>query len=234
VKFGNTSVKQIMQSRVDVVAIDKAVNFEELINVLRDSGYSRIPVFEDSFDNVIGIIYAKDLLDHYLDKGADFQWQNLLRPAFYVPESKKIDDLLEEFRQKRIHMAIVVDEYGGASGLVTLEDVLEEVIGEIVDEFDNTEDIKFKKIDEKTFMFQGKTQLIDVCRVVNTPVDTFNEIKGEADTLAGLILEINGTLPKSGQVIIYKNYHFKIITVNNIRIVRVQLTINNEEIHEDN
>jgi putative hemolysin len=233
VKFGNTSVKQIMQSRVDVVAINKSVNFDELIVVLRDSGYSRMPVYEDSFDNVIGIIYAKDLLEHYLDKGIDFNWQSLLRPAFYVPESKKIDDLLEEFRQKRIHMAIVVDEYGGASGLVTLEDVLEEVIGEIVDEFDEEEEINFKKIDDKTYLFQGKTQLNDVCRVINTAVDTFNEVKGESDTLAGLILEINGTLPKSGQVISYENYDFKIITVNNIRIVRVQITINDRDKNND-
>jgi gliding motility-associated protein GldE len=234
VKFGNTSVKQIMQSRVDVVAINKSVNFEEVISVLRDSGYSRMPVYEDSFDNVIGIIYAKDLLEHYLDQGVNFNWQKLLRPAFYVPESKKIDDLLEEFRSKRIHMAIVVDEYGGASGLVTLEDVLEEVIGEIVDEFDSEEEeINFKKIDEHKYLFQGKTQLNDVCRVINIPVDTFNDVKGESDSLAGLILEMNGTLPKSGQVISYKNYDFKIITVNNIRIVRVQITINDTEKNND-
>ncbi len=225
VKFGNTSVKQIMQSRVDVVSFDVSDNFIELINTIRDSGYSRIPIYEGSFDNITGILYAKDLLAS-LDEGPDFNWQQLQRPAFYVPESKKIDDLLDEFRQKRVHMAIVVDEYGGASGLVTLEDVLEEVIGEIQDEFDDIKEIGFKKIDEHSYLFQGKTQLNDVCRAVSLPLNTFNDVKGDADTLAGLILEITGSLPKSGDVIPYKKYTFRIITVNNIRIVRVQLTIN--------
>ena len=225
IKFGNTAVKQIMQSRVDVVSVDQSVNFNELFKMVRDSGYSRIPVYEGSFDNITGILYAKDLLA-YLEEGPDFNWQSLQRAAFYVPESMKIDDLLEEFRNKRVHMAIVVDEFGGASGLVTLEDVLEEVIGEIQDEFDEIQEINFKKIDEHSFLFQGKTRLNDVCRAVNLPTDAFDDIKGDADTLAGLILEITGTLPKSGDVIPYENYTFRIITVNNIRIVRVQLTIN--------
>lgn len=231
VKFGNISVKQIMQSRVDVVAVDKSLNFAELLETVTSSGYSRIPVYEESFDSVIGILYAKDLLAH-LDKPENFNWIQLLRKGFYVPESKKIDDLLEEFRQKRIHMAIVVDEYGGTSGLVTLEDVVEEVIGEINDEFDEEVETSFKKIDEENFLFQGKTQLNDVCRIVGIPTDSFNDVKGDADTLAGLILEMNGTLPKSGDLISVKNFSFRIITVNNIRIVRIQLTVHKHEVDE--
>ncbi|MCB0502543.1 MAG: gliding motility-associated protein GldE [Bacteroidetes bacterium] len=227
VKFGNITVKQIMQSRVDVVAADESLNYGELLNIVTSSGYSRIPIYKESFDNVTGILYAKDLLAH-MEQPPEFKWQQLLRQAFYVPETKKISDLLEEFRQKRIHLAIVVDEYGGASGLITLEDVLEEVIGEIIDEFDDEAEIQYKKIDEATFLFQGKTQLNDVCRVVGLPTDAFNNYKGDADTLAGLILEINGTLPKSGDLITIDNYSFRIITVNNIRIVRVQLTIHNK------
>lgn len=227
VKFGNTAVKQIMQPRMDVVAVEGATRYDELLRIVRDSGYSRIPVYNGDLDRVTGILYAKDLLA-YLEEGPGFDWQRLQRQAYYVPESKKIDDLLEEFRHKRVHMAIVVDEYGGASGVVTLEDVLEEVIGEIKDEFDDEAEIQYKKIDEQSFVFNGKTQLNDVCRVVGISTDTFDEVKGEADTLAGLILEITGSLPKSGDSINYKNFTFKIITVNNIRIVRVQLTIHDK------
>jgi len=227
VKFGNIAVKQIMQPRMDVVAVESSTQFDEFIRIVRDSGYSRIPVFEGDFDNVTGILYAKDMLA-YLEEGPDFQWHSLQRAPFYVPESKKIDDLLEEFRHKRVHMAVVVDEYGGASGIVTLEDVLEEVIGEIKDEFDDEQEIQYKKIDEKSYLFNGKTQLNDVCRVIRIQTDTFDNVKGDADTLAGLILEITGTLPKSGDAINFENYTFKIITVNNIRIVRVQLTIHDE------
>jgi gliding motility-associated protein GldE len=227
VKFGNTSVKQIMQPRLDVVAIDQTLDFHALINIVRDCGYSRIPVYEGDFDNITGLLYAKDLLA-YLDRGPDFRWQKLQRKAFYVPESKKIDDLLEEFRHRRVHMAVVVDEYGGASGIVTLEDVLEEVIGEIKDEFDDAQEIQYKKMDDKSYLFHGKTQLYDVCRVVGIPTDTFDKVRGDADTLAGLILEMTGALPKSGDVIEFDKYSFKIITVNNIRIVRVQLTIRDD------
>jgi len=216
-----------MQPRMDVVVVENITRFDELVRIVRDSGYSRIPVYERDFDNITGIMYAKDMLA-YLDEGPDFKWQVFQRPAFYVPETKKIDDLLEEFRHKRVHMAVVVDEYGGASGIVTLEDVLEEVIGEIKDEFDDIQEIQFKRIDENSFLFDGKTQLNDVCRVVSIQTDTFDEVKGDADTLAGLILEMTGTLPKSGDAIDFENYTFKIITVNNIRIVRVQLTINED------
>lgn len=227
VKFGNTSVKQIMQPRLDVVAVDQSVDFHRLISIVRDSGYSRIPVYKGDFDNITGILYAKDLLA-YLDEGPNFRWQKLQRTAFYVPESKKIDDLLEEFRHKRVHLAVVVDEYGGASGLVTLEDVLEEVIGEIKDEFDAVHEIQYKRLDKNSFLFQGKTQLHDVCRVVGIETDAFDQIRGDADTLAGLILEITGIMPKSGDTIPFDKYTFKIITVNNIRIVRVQLTIHDD------
>lgn len=223
VKLGNTSVKQIMQSRVDVVAIPVGATFEELKNIVRDSGYSRIPVFEDIFDNVTGIIYAKDLLQ-YLDEPDTFEWQTLTRPAFFVPENKKIDDLLKEFKEKRIHLAVVVDEYGGTSGIVTLEDILEEVIGEIKDEYDE-EEIDYKKIDKNIFIFEGKTLLNDVCKVVGCPMEIFEPHSNNADSLAGLILEINNSIPKSGDVIKFKNFEFTIVTVNKIRIVKVKLEV---------
>lgn len=224
VQLGNTSVKQIMQSRVDVVAIQTKSTFRELKDVVRDSGYSRIPVYEDIFDNVTGIIYAKDLLQ-YIDEPDSFEWQKLIRPAFFVPENKKIDDLLKEFKEKRIHLAIVVDEYGGTSGIVTLEDILEEVIGEIKDEYDDIQEIEFKKLDKNTFIFEGKTLLNDVCKVIGNPIEVFEPHSSNADSLAGLILEINSSIPKSGDVIKFKNFEFHIVTVNKIRIVKVKLVM---------
>ncbi len=224
VKFGNITVKQIMQTRVDVVALSSNLDYERVVAVIKDSGYSRIPVFENDFDNIMGILYVKDLLPHIEEK-PDFEWTKLMRPPIYVPENKKISDLLEEFRQKRIHLAIVVDEYGGTSGVVTMEDILEEVMGEMTDENDDLNEIDYKKIDETTFLFEGKTLLNDVCKVIDVSVTDFDEVKGEADSLAGLILELTGYIPKSGEIIRYSNYEMKIVTVNNIRIVRVQLKV---------
>ena len=221
VKFGEVTVKQIMSSRVDVVAVDFRIDYHELLSVVRESGYSRIPVYENDFDNVAGILYVKDLLGH-LNEGNDFEWQELIRTdVYYVPEAKKINDLLKEFQQQHLHLAIVVDEYGGSSGIVTLEDIMEEVIGEIKDEFDDEVEVVFKKIDDFNYLFEGKTLLNDVCRIVGIDTNTFDEVKGEADSLAGLILEITGVIPKVDSEIPYNQFRFKIVSVNRRRIEQI-------------
>jgi putative hemolysin len=222
VKFGNITATQIMKSRMDVVGVDISTNFAELLGIVRESGYSRIPVFEGDFDKVIGIIYAKDLLP-YLDETAEFKWHSLIKPALYVPESKKIDALLEEFQQKRVHMAIVVDEYGGSSGLVTLEDVLEEVIGEIKDEFDDVMEIDFQKIDDHNYIFEGKTAINDVCKVLEIPSDNFDEVRGESDSLAGLLLELKGEMPIKDDLVETDGFSFRVVEMNATRIVKVQV-----------
>ncbi len=223
VRFGNTYVREIMKSRVDVVAVEYGTSFDALILTIQEAGYSRIPVYRENFDNVEGILYIKDLLPH-LEKGSNYQWQKLLRNAFFVPESKRINDLLKEFQEKKIHMAIVVDEYGGTSGLVTLEDILEEIVGEINDEFDMEEAI-YSKLDENTFVFEGKTLLKDFCKITGTEDGVFNEIKGEADTLAGLILEIKQEIPYKGAKITYKQFVFEIEGVDKRRIKRIKVKL---------
>jgi putative hemolysin len=225
VKFGNITVTEIMRSRMDVVAVDKEISFAELLNAVGESGYSRIPVYVGDFDKVIGILYAKDLLAH-LEEPADYNWNHLIKPPFFVPESKKIDDLLEDFQIKRIHMGVVVDEYGGTSGIVTLEDVLEEVIGEIKDEFDDIHEIEFKKIDNNTFIFEGKTAINDVCKLMDLPQDTFENTRGEADSLAGLLLEIKGEMPKNSELLEIEGFVFRILEMNNTRIKKVKITKN--------
>lgn len=223
VKFGNTSVKQIMTSRVDVVAIDYQQNCEEIIQLILDSGYSRLPVFEENFDTIKGILYIKDLLPH-LEKGPDFEWRNLIRQAFFVPENKKIDDLLKEFQEKKIHLAIVVDEYGGSSGVISLEDVIEEIVGEISDEFDD-EDLVYSKLDDRNYVFQGKILLNDFYKVLEIEGDEFEEEKGESDTLAGFILEINGKIPAKNESISFKNYEFIIEVADSRKISMVKVVI---------
>ena len=225
VKFGNITVTQIMRSRMDVVAVDKDADFAALLDIVRESGYSRIPVVEDNFDKVVGILYVKDLLK-YIDSDKDFNWQQLIKPAMYVPESKKIDDLLEDFQAKRVHMAIVVDEYGGSSGIVTLEDVLEEVIGDIKDEFDDASEIDFKKLDNYNFIFEGRTALNDVCKVLELPGNTFDDARGDADSLAGLMLELNSEIPIEGDELKYKHFTFIILEADKTRVIRVKVTIN--------
>ncbi len=228
VKFGNIAVTQIMRSRMDVVAVNKDCNFDELLNTVRESGYSRIPVYEENFDKVVGIIYAKDLLK-FIDADKSFHWQELIKPALYVPESKKIDDLLEDFQAKRVHMAIVVDEYGGSSGIVTLEDVLEEVIGDIKDEFDDASEIDYKKLDNHNFIFEGRTALNDVCKVLEIPIDTFDEVRGEADSLAGLVLELNAEIPIEGDELKYGRFTFIVLEADKTRVIRVKITIGNKQ-----
>lgn len=233
VKFSDVSVRQIMRSRVDIVAVDLRSDFQTLVSIIRESGYSRIPVYENDFDNVTGIFYAKDLLGH-LSENNQFEWQELIRAnVLYVPESKKINDLLTEFKTQKMHMAIVVDEYGGTAGLVTLEDILEEVIGEIKDEFDDEIELEYKKVDDHNYIFDGKTLLNDVCKVLNIDSETFAEVRGEADSLAGLILELHGVFPKQGTELFFRQFKFKMIAVSTRRIEKILLTIHpNEKINQ--
>lgn len=224
VKFGSIEVKEIMRSRIDVVAIEVNQKINEILPVIIENGYSRMPVFEETFDNIKGILYIKDLLPH-LDKNENFEWQKLVRQAYFVPETKKIDDLLSEFQENKIHMAIVVDEYGGTQGIVTLEDVLEEVVGEIIDE-DDEEETFYTKLDPDNYLFEAKIQLNDFYKVVEVENDIFNEIKGEAETLAGVILEMKGEFPRKKQKISFKQFVFTIEEVDQRRIKTIKVTIN--------
>jgi len=225
VKFGDVTAKQVMRSRVDVKAVDFRVTFKELTKMVIRTGYSRFPVYDDDLDNITGILYAKDLIGH-LDEDENFEWQALIQTdVLYVPEAKKINELLKQFQKERLHMAIVVDEYGGCSGIVTLEDILEEVIGEIKDEFDDDIEIEFKKLDDHNYIFEGKTLLNDVCRVLGIETDTFDEVKEDADSIAGLMLELAGYIPKINSEISFEQYQFKVVSVNRRRIKQVQITI---------
>lgn len=225
IKFGDVPVKQVMKSRVDVVAVDFKDKYTDLLKIINDSGYSRIPVIDEEFDNVTGILYVKDLLGH-LEKGNEFEWQELIRTTvFYVPEAKKLDDLLKEFQSQKQHMAVVVDEYGGSAGIVTLEDVLEEIIGDIKDEFDQDSEVEYRKIDDQNYIFEGKTLLNDVFRIIGAPSEMFDEIRGDSDSLAGLVLELVGFIPKSGEVFEFSGYNFKIVTVNKKRIEQILITL---------
>lgn len=225
VKFGEVSVKQIMKPRVDVVALEKSVTFDEVMNVAKESGYSRIPVITEDFDKIEGILYVKDLLGH-TDEDGGFNWQVLIRDnVLYVPESKKIDDLLREFQLKHTHMAIVVDEYGGSSGIVTLEDIMEEVIGDIKDEFDEEEEIDFIKLSERNYIFEGKSLLNDVCRIIGEETDFFDQVKGDADSLAGLIIEILGRIPKPEKEIKVGHIALKVVAVSKRRIEKVNVRL---------
>ena len=225
VKFGDVAVKQIMCSRVDVVALESDVSFKQVLETIKESGYSRVPIFNEDFDKIEGILYAKDLLGH-TDEDDSFNWQTLIRNnVMYVPESKKIDDLLREFQLKRTHMAVVVDEYGGSSGIVTLEDVMEEVIGEIKDEFDEDEEVEYIKLSDGNYIFEGKTMLNDLCRIIGESIDFFDSIRGDADSLAGLIIEILGQIPKPEREITYNHIIFKIVSVSKRRIEKVNVRI---------
>ena len=225
VKFNNVTVRQIMRSRGDVVAVDRKLSYPELVSVVRESSYSRIPVFEEDFDKVVGLLYVKDLLGHR-HESADFDWIKLMREdILFVPETKKISDLLKEFQTEKTHMAIVVDEYGGTEGIATLEDVLEEVIGDIHDEFDEDDEIIYQRIDELNFVFDGKTLLNDVYRVLKMSTSTFEPVKGEAESLAGLFLELLGRLPEPGEELVYENYRFQAMSVNKRRIQEILITL---------
>lgn len=223
VSFGNTDTRQVMQPRMDVFALGEHMGFSEVVKQIVKNGYSRIPVYRENMDTVTGVLYVKDLLP-YIDK-SDFNWISLKRDAYFVPENKKLDDLLKEFQEKKIHLAIVVDEYGGTSGVVTLEDIIEEIVGDISDEFDD-EDLVYSKLDEKNFVFEGKTVLKDFYKVISLEDETeFEENKGESETIAGFVLEIAGSFPKKGEKIIFNNITFIIEALDNKRIKQIKVTI---------
>ncbi len=225
IKFNNISVKQIMRSRVDTKAIDFQLEFKEVIKLVKDWGYSRVPVYDSDFDSVTGILHIKDLLPH-INENKNFEWQGIINPnVMYVPESKKINELLSEFQDSRQHMAIVVDEYGGSSGIITLEDVMEEVIGEIRDEFDTKREIDFEKINDYTYIFEGKTMLTDISKFLKIDMDIFDTIRGESDSIAGMLLENFGQIPKKGRVFVHELYRFEVVSSNGRRIEKVKLTL---------
>ena len=223
VKFGNTDVKQIMRSRMDTVAIEQTLSFPQVLEVILDAGYSRIPVYDGSFDNVVGILFIKDLLPN-LSKSSDFKWIELIRKPFFVPENKKIDDLLKEFQNKKVHMAVVVDEYGGASGVVTLEDVLEEIVGDITDEFDDVE-IIYTKIDESTYLFEGRTALVDFYKVLDIDGKEFESKRGEAETLGGFIIEKAGKILKNNEYVTFDNIRLIVESSDKKRVKMIKAVI---------
>lgn len=224
VKFGNISVRQIVKSRLDVSGIDLNSSFGELIKKVEELHYSRLPVYKGSLDEVVGIINTKDLVP-FLNEPADFNWQSLMRQPYFVPETKLIEDLLKDFQQKRIHFAIVVDEFGGTSGIVTMEDILEEVIGDIKDEFDD-EETGNRKIDDNNYVFEGKTMIHEMCRIMKLPLDTFDGVRGESESLAGLVLEVAGEFPVENSVVNSGDFDFTIAEIQGNRIKQIKITIN--------
>ena len=223
VKFGNISVKQIMKTRLDVYGVDASIRFSELLEHIKEHNYSRFPVFNEDLDTIVGMIHTKDVLPH-INEGAEFNWASLVRTAFFVHEQKMIEDLLQEFQLKRIHFAIVVDEFGGTSGIITLEDILEEIVGDIKDEFDEEESM-VKKIDDFHYLIEGKTPIIDLCNYINVSTGVFDQVKGESDTVAGLFLELAGVFPTLQQVVKYKQYSFTVMEIKKNRIHKLQLII---------
>jgi gliding motility-associated protein GldE len=223
IHFGQITAKQIMRTRLDVSGIDYNISFSALLELVGELHYSRLPVYKENLDNIAGMIHSKDLLPH-LDRQDDFDWHEIIRQPYYVHEHKLIEDLLKEFQTQRMHFAIVVDEFGGTSGIVTLEDIMEEIIGDIKDEFDE-EEFYYKQLDETHFVFEGKTMLNDVCRILNIPADTFEKVKGESDSLGGLILEIAGAFPETDQVIRYGRFEFTILEITKMRIQRVKIAV---------
>jgi putative hemolysin len=223
VKFGDTTVKQIMRARLDVHGIDYDTSLDELVKQVEELHYSRLPVYNETLDQVAGILYTKDLLP-YLEGQQGFDWHRLLRPPYFVHEQKLIEDLLKEFQSRRIHFAIVVDEFGGTSGIITLEDILEEIIGDIKDEFDDDE-ASYKKIDDHNYIFEGKTPITDVCRIMGLSLDTFDEVKGESDSLAGLVLELAGDFPAINRVISCGDFDFTVTELEKKRLNKIKATI---------
>ena len=231
VNFGTLTVKQVMKSRLEISTVDVELNFRELLEAVSKSGFSRVPVFRETLDQIVGILYTKDLLP-YLGEKETFSWQKLLRTGFFVPETKRLDSLLRDFQSKHVHMAIVSDEYGGTSGLVTLEDLIEEIIGEINDEFDEVA-TPFHKIDDRTFVFEGKVSLHDFCKAMDLDTQYFDEIKGESESLGGVMLELHHTMPAAGDQIVYDRFHFTIVSVDEKRIKRIRVAVSDAGTSED-
>lgn len=223
IRFGGETAKDVMTSRVDIVDLEISTPFREVMHSIIENVYSRIPVYQENRDNIKGILYIKDLLP-YLDKGDNFKWQSLIRPAYFVPETKMIDALLRDFQKNKIHIAIVVDEFGGTSGLVTMEDIIEEIVGEINDEYDEDER-NYVKLNDKEYIFEAKTLLTDFYRVLKIDEDLFESVEGEADTLAGLLLELKGEFPQLHEKILYGNYEFEVLKMDNRRILKVKVTV---------
>ena len=227
VRFGDETAKEVMTSRQDVTVLDMQSPFPDVLKCIVENNYSRIPVYQDSIDNVRGILYIKDLLPH-LGKPSTFRWQSLIRPPYFVPETKKIDDLLREFQNNKVHIAIVVDEFGGTSGIVTLEDILEEIVGEINDEYDEDEKT-FVRLNKNTYIFEGKTLLSDFYKTLNIDDEEFEDIVGDADTLAGLLLEIKGEFPKINEKIVHDKYTFQVLEMDERRIMKVKVVYQGAE-----
>jgi CBS domain containing-hemolysin-like protein len=226
VSFNDVAVKQIMRSRMDIMALDTAMTLEEVMTTVKEAGYSRMPVYDEQLDNIKGILYIKDLIGYIDTTPAPYPWPELVRnEVLYVPEARKINELLKDFQRERLHMAIVVDEYGGTSGLVTMEDVIEEVIGEIKDEFDEGQEYEYRQLSETEFIFEGKTMLIDVCRIMNVDKTSFEDVDGDADSLAGLILDLHGRMPVIGQKVALPPFSFTVLSVTPKRIERIKVHI---------
>jgi len=220
IKFGNIEARQVMRARTEMTAFNKEIGFKELLAAIVESGFSRVPVYEETADHVVGILYIKDVLPHI--DASDFNWKTLLRPAYFVPENKKLDELLKEFQKKHVHLAIVVDEYGGTSGLVTLEDVIEEIVGEITDEYDDV-DLIYSKLDERTFVFEGRAPLTDMYRVLGIDGKLFEDHKGDSETLGGFVLELTGRIPQKGERVSLHNFDFTVESADNKRVRRVKV-----------
>lgn len=221
IRFGDETVREIMTSRQDIVDLNITASYREVLQLIVSNKYSRVPVYQDTGDNIRGVLYVKDLLPH-LGKPSSFRWQTLIRPAYFVPETKKVDDLLSNFQKTHVHMAIVVDEFGGTSGIITMEDIIEEIVGEINDEYDD-DSRQYTRLNKNTYIFEGKTQLADFNRLLDIDDDYFDDMKGEADTLAGLLLELKGEFPAEGEVLTAKDFSFEIIEMDNRRILKVKV-----------
>ena len=231
IRFGGEMAKEIMTPRMDIVDLDMKTPYPEVLQCIVESNYSRIPVYADSRDNIKGVLYIKDLLPH-LNKPANFRWQSLIRPPYFVPETKMIDDLLGDFQKNKVHIAIVVDEFGGMSGIVTMEDIIEEIVGEINDEYDEDER-QYVRLNANTYVFEAKVLLTDFFRIMKLDDDFFEEVEGEADTLAGLLLEIKGEFPERHEVIKYKNYCFEVLEMDDRRILKIKVTVESPETSDE-
>jgi gliding motility-associated protein GldE len=225
VKFGNIEARQIMRARTEMTAFSKAISFKELLEAIVNSGFSRVPVYEDTADHVVGVLYIKDVMPHI--DATEFDWNTLLRPAYFVPETKKLDELLKEFQNKHVHLAVVVDEYGGTSGIITLEDVIEEIVGEITDEFDE-EELIYSKLDNHTYVFEGRAPLNDMYRILGIDGKLFEDHKGESETLGGFVLELTGRIPQKGERVTLHNFDFTVESADNKRIRRVKVHFKHE------
>ena len=230
IRFGGETVKEVMTSRLDMVDLDIRTSFKEVMQCIIENAYSRIPIYSGSRDNIKGVLYIKDLLPH-VNKGDNFRWQSLIRPAYFVPETKMIDDLLRDFQANKIHIAIVVDEFGGTSGLVTMEDIIEEIVGEIHDEYDD-EERTYVVLNDHTWIFEAKTQLTDFYKIAKVDEDEFEKVVGDADTLAGMLLEIKGEFPALHEKVTYHNYEFEVLEMDSRRILKVKFTILRKEMED--